>query len=157
MSRRWILASVCLGIALSGLSVVNGCKSEEEYNEEEEAKMKNIASKLSKDMDTVQLLDALLLLSQNDTVKLCEALIMPKETFTRLARKESTPTAIGLERLKDLFILTNTYGNPFLESCAEYGRERKAEFANDENRLRLISVWEEQADTGIKKGSGILS
>ena len=119
--------------------------------------MRCIAYRQAQDMDVKQLIDALLLETYNDTVKLCEALIMPKETFTRLARKESTPTAIGLERLRDLFILTNTYGNPFLESCAEYGRERKAEFANDENRLRLISVWEEQADTGIKKGSGILS
>jgi hypothetical protein len=154
MNRKLKLAGICMGVAALALS---GCSQKEKHSAEEQWKVRCIAYRQAQDMDVKQLIDALLLETYNDTVKLCEALIMPKETFTRLARKESTPTAIGLERLRDLFILTNTYGNPFLESCAEYGRERKAEFANDENRLRLISVWEEQADTGIKKGSGILS
>lgn len=145
MSYKRILkwSAVCMGVLLFISIALYVYGSKKKLKEEEKLKLEEIAEKQAKGMKMEQLIDALLLMARNDTNAVSYALVIPKATLVRLARKESKPTSYALEKFRKLFIYTNAYGIDFLYSCADYKKDKKEGLLNGEQQLLINELWEE--------------
>ena len=101
MKNKLLLFLLCLFI----LSCGNDEKSSNQKG------LKKLAYGFYSELTFKQRLDALLLLSDNDTAKVCYALVMPKQTFKRLSKEKKKKNSLGKTK-------TN---NPYAHSVMSHG------------------------------------
>ncbi|MBO8461994.1 MAG: hypothetical protein IAA85_04720 [Firmicutes bacterium] len=109
----------------------------------EKYEIKNIAEKHASTLDITQLIDALLLYTNNDTNKICYALVMPKQTLIRLTQQQTYPKDFTLEKTRELFVNINIYGSAFLDSCVNDKEDKKNWLINNSINEPINPIWEQ--------------
>ena len=111
MKNKLLLFLLCLFI----LSCGNDEKSSNQKG------LKKLAYGFYSELTFKQRLDALLLLSDNDTAKVCYALVMPKQTFKRLSKEETYPTSLAKTKTNDLYVNSVMSHGEYLDSLSKNG------------------------------------
>lgn len=90
-----------------------------------------------------ELLKEYLAFMDNDTIKVCRALVMPKQTLKRLIDGTSTATRYGSTNIRHIFILSHLspcYGKEFILS----DRKHSDKFLFDSLSKHLNPLWEKE-------------
>ena len=90
-----------------------------------------------------QRLDALLLLAQNDTTKVCYALVMPKRTFIRLSREETYPTTMAKNKTKELYVKSVISNCEYLDSLSKNEESQKDWLIHNSINEPINPIWEQ--------------
>ena len=90
-----------------------------------------------------QRLDALLLLAQNDTTKVCYALVMPKQTFIRLSREETYPTTMAKNKTKELYVKSVISNCEYLDSLSKNDESQKDWLIHNSINEPINPIWEQ--------------
>lgn len=90
-----------------------------------------------------QRLDALLLLAQNDTTKVCYALVMPKQTFIRLSREETYPTTMAKSKTKELYVKSVISNCEYLDSLSKNDESQKDWLIHNSINEPINPIWEQ--------------
>lgn len=127
-------------VLLFSVFIGGSCNSPKERNQQE---IKSIAEKYASNLDITQLMNALLLQVNNDTNKICYALVMPKQTLIRLTQKRTFPKAFTLDKTRELFVNTNVYGTAYMDSCAKDKEDKKDWLINNSVNEPINPIWEQ--------------
>lgn len=90
-----------------------------------------------------QRLDALLLLAQNDTTKVCYALVMPKQTFIRLSREETYPTTMAKNKTKELYVKSVISNCEYLDTLSKNDESQKDWLIHNSINEPINPIWEQ--------------
>ena len=135
ITYKFTIVLAILTISFIGIS----CTSQKK----EQLEIKNIAEKYASDLNITQLIDALLLQANNDTNKICYALVMPKQTLIRLAKQETHPKTFTLYKARELFVNANVHGTTFMDSCANNKKDKKDWLINNSINEPINPIWEQ--------------
>lgn len=90
-----------------------------------------------------QRLDALLLLADNDTSKVCYALVMPKQTFARLSNEETFPTSLATAKTMDLYVKSVMTHCEYLDSLSKKDGDEKDWLIHNSINEPINPIWEQ--------------
>ena len=90
-----------------------------------------------------QRLDALLLLADNDTTKVCYALVMPKQTFIRLSKEETYPTFLAMTKTKELYVKSVMSHCEYLDSLSRNDEAKKDWLIHNSINEPINPIWEQ--------------
>ena len=133
MKNKLLLFLLCLFI----LSCGNDEKSSNQKG------LKKLAYGFYSALTFKQRLDALLLLSDNDTAKVCYALVMPKQTFKRLSKEETYPTSLAKTKTNDLYVNSVMSHGEYLDSLSKNDESKKDWLIHNSINEPINPIWEQ--------------
>lgn len=131
--KRMMLYAICIAVVAVGASVVY-IKRKSEVNPEFDYWFRFSSAHTDQ-----ELLSELVVLMDSDTLKVCQALVMPKRTLIRLIDGTSTSTRYASANIRHVFILSHCYGKDFI---LRSNRKDIENFLNDSFSNYLYPLWE---------------
>lgn len=122
--------------------VMVGCVSKEKSQADKNT-LQKLATSYFIELTFQQRLDALLLLAQNDTTKVCYALVMPKQTFIRLSREETYPTVMAKNKTKELYVKSVISNCEYLDSLSKKDESQKDWLIHNSINEPINPIWEQ--------------
>ena len=116
------------------------------HNDEDKSQkgsLQNLSTKFYSELTFKQRLDALLLLSDNDTAKVCYALVMPKQTFKRLSKEETYPTSLAKTKTNDLYVNSVMSHGEYLDSLSKNDESKKDWLIHNSINEPINPIWEQ--------------
>lgn len=123
------------------LFICLSCSSGEK--EEDAMAIRNISERLTSDLNVRQLIDLNLLQAKNDTVKLCYALVMPKQTLVRLAKGKTYPKEHTLKELREFYVNSIIEGEDYIQAKYEEQIDDKDWLINNSINEPINAIWEQ--------------
>lgn len=134
----------CVLLLLTAVIVMFSSCVEQEGNQDRSA-IKALAEKHATEVETPQLLQELLLSVDNDTIAVCYALVMPKQTLVRLMQKETYPTKGGYEKIQQCLVNRYVRGMEYVDSCVNDKKDDKDWLINNTVNEPVNPIWEQIA------------
>lgn len=105
--------------------------------------LRKLAKRFYSELTFKQRLDALLLLADNDTAKICYALVMPKQTFERLSKEETFPTSLAITKTQNLYVNSVMSHCEYLDSLCKKDEEKKDWLIHNSINEPINPIWEQ--------------
>lgn len=121
--------------------VCMACNNKEKSDES--AVVRSISEKITNELNVRQLIDLNLLQVKNDTIKVCYALVMPKQTLLRLAKEKTYPTAYALKELRELYTNSILEGDSYFQTKYEEQKDDKDWLINNTINEPINAIWEQ--------------
>lgn len=117
------MRKIKFGFLLISISMIMSCGNSE--SDRDIAAITALAEKHVSELCAPQLLQEYILSLDNDTVGVCYALVMPKQTLIRLMKEETYPTPGGLEKIQKSLVKRYALGKEYADSCIQDSYDEK--------------------------------
>ncbi len=118
-------------------SLLLSCQQDEKMTGS--TKMEKLCQDYYDSLNIKQRLDALLILTNNDTTKVLYSLAMPKQTFDRLSEGKTNPTSHTINTTTELFVKAILSGNHYIDSLYEDMKEQIEKANKDKDDLHKVN------------------
>lgn len=107
------------------------------------ANLQRLSTNFYSELSFRQRLDALLILSSNDTTKLCYALVMPKQTLIRLSKEETYPTSLAIEKTQEVYVKSIMTNCEYMDSLSQKDESKKDWLVHNSINEPINPIWEQ--------------
>ena len=115
----------------------------DDKNKNNKANLQNLSTKFFSELSFRQRLDALLILSSNDTTKVCYALVMPKQTLIRLSKEETYPTSLAIEKTQEVYVKSIMTNCEYMDSLSQNDELKKDWLIRNSINEPINPIWEQ--------------
>lgn len=140
--RLAILKVTLFGMICICSLITTSCEHNDEKSNSKED-LQTLSVKFYSELSFRQRLDASLLLSSNDTTKLCYALVMPKQTLIRLSKEETYPTSLAIEKTKEVYVKSIMTNCEYMDSLCQKDESKKDWLIHNSINEPINPIWEQ--------------
>lgn len=105
--------------------------------------LKSLVTQFCQELTFRQRLNALLIIADNDTAKVCKALVMPRQTLLRLSKEETYPTSMAKKKVEVLYVNSVISHLAYMDSLSRQDDDKKDWLMHNSINEPINPIWEQ--------------